>query len=431
MNNPQDTKRPAILPLLILTVLTGILTTCGDPLDIFSAYRGQNLLESQNLSTESWVLHESTAPGTSGALMAFDDVTGQNLAAPPEASGAVYRLELKNQLANGDFEDGSDPPDQWSTEDTGTDLVFGTAGNPGTDSFWWLSGQVLHHVSAAAQDSYAYIDLAAYLSTFPTQAPAREFTIHFSMQLPGDQFSYSFGFWDTPGGTYNPTATVSVQPDSDLSIYRTFPSIDTAGQFYPGNTANTVTLGPGNMRYLSLEQTASNLNLHFDNFRIVQTQSADLSYSLETGLTRVDDAKRADFPLQSGSYEFSLYVRPDPVVTPDPDGRNRYPGRYITLQILGNAGSASKTFDLWQGNPKEGYTQPEGWTKLTLTGENLVGSLYGVAGDDEVLRIQVIPAAIGKQVYDPQGEDLETSYPNEDAGSFLITAPHLEFLPGQ
>jgi hypothetical protein len=417
--------RVHIFILLILLTLAG----CGDPIDVFSDYRGVNLLDSQGL--DQWALHDSVTAEI--PLMVFTDVTTSLAASgsslPEDGPNDFYRLEVKNMLPNGDFE--GDISEQWTEKNPGPNLVFETTPNSKANSFWWLSGDVLRHDSDAASESYAYVDLENELIRYPTETESWDVTVHFSALLPSDKYSYSFGIYKTPGLGYISEATVSAQAGTDLTIYRLFPAIDPVEQEISGNTENTFSIGGVENRYFSLQQSESNLDLHFDNLRIARVQDANFSYSLETGLTREDSTRRPSLPLQSGTYEFSIYVKPDPVVTPDPQGLNRFPARFVTISIIGQNKVASRTYDLWSGNPKDGFTQPTDWVQLRLTTENLIGSLYGVSGDTELIRLQIIPTAMGDSVYNLDGTEYENAYPNEDAGSILIAQPRLEFLPGE
>ena len=142
---------------------------------------------------------------------------------------------------------------------------------------------------------------------------------------------------------------------------------------------------------------------YIDNFRIVRTDippRLSLSPNIEDTL----------HPLLSGSYRFSVWVKTDP----EAGRNNRYHAAAITLRITGGGGTAGWIEKTVIYSAIE--TDWSDWTRLTVDTDNIQ---IPVSSTEPAMTVSVAPTD-----YTSQGV-----LSNIDAGSILVTGPHLELFP--
>ena len=382
--------------LLTLLVLVG----CGPVTDPFAAYRGVNLIADIPLSR--WATDQGPA------FMTYEAVTS---AAPPIGSADVYRLEIRNMVGDGDFEQSpvASGANGWIDVNNGggadtLEVIGGAAAHA-------ISGNTMHLATDHPADLISFdlrdatwgardvfLSNASYnlLFDYRTNGPL-VFEYHTAASLP-DQALHS---WQLGGG-----AGGSMQ-NASFDNLNAFPGASLAGQ-------SEITVGAeasaecsfGSIDPLSFHPSQE---AFIDNFRVVRT---DIESRARLLLKREGDTPQ---PLVPGQYTFSVYVRSDPDVGTTP---NRFAAHRISLGILRSTTVTTGTVVTtgWQKAFREGEGGLDfsAWTKLSIT---LEAGETDPGASDSTLELSICPT------------DDTLGAAGKDCGSILVSTPSLELNP--
>jgi len=357
-------KRAFIFAALITVWL--LMGSCEQDPTILAEYEGVNLIANRGFDSADWTPDQGTV------YMTYEAVTG--VALPSGVTGAaVYRLEINNLVADGEFEtypSGSPPPvgAGWSVTGAATALVSGTEVSSGQSLFFDVP-------STAAADSFAF-DLEAMIDGYPANS---NYILRFVFVPTQTNFCW-FYFPTHPGDLH--IASVDT-----LSIPYDFPDAfeDITSEFTSNDTGDI---------FLITGRTAAG---YIDDFRIART---DIPLRLRINLTWADPS-RPDTPLVSGWYKFSLWVRSDPDAASTP---NSFAGDTVTIGIENALSVVSSVSSL---------PLVDGWAQISI-----VLFVQINEPDDHgayVLELSVTPTDIANAQ-------------SRDVGSILITAPVLELF---
>lgn len=371
------------IPLVFLLALL----SCARE-DPFPEYRGVNLVASHGFGAD-WIA-DQTQP-----YMVFEEASADAGSASP-SGGAVYRLEIRNLMPNGDFESttAGQQPAGWTATDAG----------------------VTYYVSENKDAEFAIEGKSLYLTI-----PKGDWRLNFDLRNASTGLSDGF----KEGAMY--LWRFLFRSEKEKLIAEINNNADTAGilitwnQSRVGTEADIQTFPASNISYpevsvsqglqsyyfcigtLSYEQTAQTAGI--DNIRITRT---DLSYMIRLGLLYSEAGR---LPLLSGTYRFSMYIKADPIVTPAYP--NRFPAQAVSLGI-----NSSTSGTLYPAVYKPTDSGAD-WTNWTL-----------VSGD---FQLQIDPPASGTE-NEPVIELFlsPSNYVNgfwgKDIGSILIADPYLEFV---
>jgi hypothetical protein len=347
--------------------------SCNQDPAILTEYEGVNLIANKGFDSPDW------APDQGSVYMTYEEVTGITL--PSGVTGsAVYRLEIKNLVDDGEFEVspigtalGTLPVPIWSTTGTATAEVSGVAVE---------SGQSLLFDIPASSDTIEF-DLSTLTDGYPINS---NYILRFSFVATDKKKAYWFYFPDYSIST--PEINLRTAEVSNETITQDFPE-----DF--GITTSEFTSVGGSDRFYITGVVQSG---YIDNFRAART---DVPLRVRIDLAWADGNNPEKLSLVSGWYKFSIWVRSDPdaVFT-----QNRLASDHVTIGIE----NAVSVF-------------PDTGSPLSMNGWASISTIIFVQIDtpddpsERVLELSVSPTDI--------------KYANSrDVGSILITAPSLELF---
>ena len=161
---------------------------------------------------------------------------------------------------------------------------------------------------------------------------------------------------------------------------------------------------------ISPEVEAASQLARVDNVRIVRS---DLELHLRTRLQYIEADRPRQLALVSGTYRFSVYVRRDLSATNSGSTTPIVPNRYMATNLTLGIHTATQSY---AASEASGATDTwEEWTKVSL--ETFVQIDEPAQSDTEVLSLSICAT------------DITGGAITVDAGSILVAAPSLEFLP--
>jgi hypothetical protein len=395
----------------ILSAAATLLLFAGCPFsDLFSEYRGKNLAGEYGFDSGSWEM--STSDPNLLVFEAPSDPTALDTTGLPDGaeSSGIYRLEIPNLMPNGDFE-ASTPGAHPTLPDAGWSAVNG-------------SGSISYEVINAGGNE---INTNTFHYTLADAVPPGEDRIHFD--LPGE-----LGAYFAAGNTY--VVRLDIRADEEVSFeysdiltpasgtFWIFPFDPTAGMTvrdFPSEVMTSEFAALSGYEHLTLGAVADKgqavtQKAYIDNLRIVRS---DTDQTLFLKVPVIDSS--SDRPeLLDGVYRFSLYVREDTTNTISGTGtkqNNRFPATGVSLRT----GIAVEGEDpIYIGGPEAFHpddpdTDWTGWTEISM--EAQISFLS--RGDPSTLFL----------VCGITPTDITSGGIDRDAGSILIAAPFLEFLP--
>ena len=373
-------RLPSVFLLLLSFSL--LLNSCQEALGGFEEYAGQNLIPADDLTSANWqlsIIDNDYLIYTSPAAFA-----GDTSALPWNTD--ISRLEVPNLAVNGDFEAGLA---NWSVNAPNTitrfDSLDGTHGALAIDDwslyFSQLDRSELINFDLAAGLLDGFVDNGIYAIRFDFRG---RYINQFDVNNGSGNGSYLQAPWQYDTGTDLSFPLLSFPDDvaGDGTI------VDILGAASPFFSVGTQIVGA------QLAQLG-----YLDNFKVVRTDVDKWIY-LDVPLIA---AGRSE--LVSGTYEFSVYVRDDPQLTPTVPNAFAAVGISLRLQDL---------------TP---YPQGEGWRFFAADGSwtdwnriSVIASINieeSVADTDNVLQLAICPTDIGDQI----------------PGRLLIAAPTLSLVP--
>lgn len=426
--------RVAVPVLLSILLLAG----CKLNTDYFGEYRGLNLLKDYDFddveadgATPKWQL------ATSDAFMTWEriGVSGdpRDAATPtvgPDGVSPVYRLEIKNLIPNGDFEDATVTADGqttlpafWSMENfssvpkTST-VVFGSAPKPeGPDG---LSGSISgRSLGWAATDSGDQLRLNlrnAALSLHPEAWSATTYRLHCQLINVKDQKTDIAVFLYNQSGTpllSIPGGGLLAGGNGDWTILTTLADEKTADNasvfpltnFLVANT-NAPDTQPKEGQIVAFGRQDGTDAIVLDNVRLVPDNQ---TLGVQTRFPRLDSGAAPLLPgTKPGMYVFTIWLRNDPTA----GTLNRFEPVDVAIRLKGTVKTGTAFTSAPGLRPVGGW--PE-WTKLTFKmGFDFV-NLNSELNGQPALEITLSPTSgnIGES----------------DVGSLLVSQPELTFNP--
>ncbi len=389
-------RRHFLVPLL-LAVLTG----CTINTDYFSEYRGTNLLGTYDFGAADAQGKPRWNLAVSSDFMTWEAVT--NVAPPAGWTGPVYRLEIKNLIPNGDFEDAAITPEGSTSVPTNWSLY--NAGNgPGsvvyrkdatsqlpTRSLQWEGTEVgnqlrldLKQAAGLGWNQAKYILRFHYINLSST-ANLYMFLLDQATSKPVSNPTEAESNWDQNNG-------------ADLADkVKAYPFV----KYFSKSTLNqgfSFVLGPAGSTGVYAARI-DNIRLLPDSQELtVQAQFPSLS--------------SGSLPLLPGSkpgmYTFSFQIKDDPTVGTG----NRYHPSAVTVRLKAKVKSGSGTDREVVNRPAAGWAD---WTIVSVqTGFDFVNSDQALEGSSALV-IDIAPTLTGEGLV--------------DTGSVLITRPKLTFNP--
>ena len=402
-----------LFPLVM--ILTAVFFAAGSCSLVWNDYIGVNLIadrgfSSWNADREETYYMNFEHPEEASALVI------DGLPAGTAADG-IYRLEIPNLMPNGDFEASTDAdtgtagiqPQNWAqsggTIDPATSYyyeVFDSDDSPAAASASLaMYGNTLYFTTT--KDEQIRYDLSALADGFPADT---SYAVRFDLSTTSaTNYEYSDGVSDS----YN--ATPWIFERSETYDIRTFPPPLLDPQF-------TAVAGAGYFSIGLLDDSAAESlqSGYIDNIRIVRSDIRSCAHVLIPAEGEGTTSPR----LLDGAYSFSVYVRQDPTNTTGTDPvNNRMPATAVSLCAGYRIGAAGDTihFSTPAVFSASGYEDGwAAWTKVTAYVDLKLSQIYG--DGTAYLELMITPTDTGSA-----GAD-------RDAGSLLIAAPHLEFLPG-
>ncbi|MEI8093712.1 MAG: hypothetical protein WCG80_05830 [Spirochaetales bacterium] len=416
--------------LLLLGSCAEITHFLGLDIDYFADYRGKNLLDSSGFEAVDSTGAAKWSLEVPVDYMRFEVPTETSVPvtyveATTSTSYPVYRLEIRNLIPDGDFEEeaagaSSFAHSFWSLKQSGptaNNLVFGTSfltlgsitlvGDPRSldhNAFWW---------DANATGNRLQLDLKQALGTLWTAAAYR---LRFDLinLTPGSGFDLFLMAGTTTllsqvtdaqdGGSWQLTSTPTDQT-TRISVSKTFTLDSTAPQ-------RIVNFG----NYDPASPTSNKAII--DNVRLLPADKL-LSVGLKLAkLTSIDPAGLlALLPgSKPGAYTLTLAVRDDP--SSDPTSANHALNRFypqgLTVVLAAQVKSGTGSYRQFFPRPAGGWSD---WTTLELP-----------VGFDFVTTDPTDGSPVLSIAFSPT-DFFGNTLGGRDVGSLLIAHPTLTFNP--
>jgi hypothetical protein len=334
------------------------------------------------------------------------------------SSDGIYRLEIPNLVPNGDFENSTDviggtaglQPQNWSegggSIDPATSYFYEVFDASGTtqkaEPSRALYGNSLYFTNR--NNEQILYDLSNLEDGFIEYST---YTVHFELRS-----TYATNYEYNDGISTPYTSTPWVFARSSTYEIRSFPPQLLDPQF-------TARSGTGYFSIGLLETSiAEALQIgYIDNFRIVRADMRSYIYILIPAAGEESTTPA----LLDGAYEFSVYIRQDPTnTTGSIPVNNRMPASAVSLCAGYRVGTDGISFN--SGPPTVFKADAEDadwsqWTKVTAYVEIQLSDVYAAPGETVYLELMIAPT------------DTSLAGLNRDAGSLLVAAPYLEYLP--
>ncbi len=384
--------------LIAVGLFASIISACEPFGGYFDEYTGVNLIENRGFDYEiddpqaGWLLDHG------GPYTIFEQVSDQvaTMVDVPEGVASdtpIYRLEIKNLVPNGDFEDEgfSAPIAGGSTENGWTLTGSGTTSINTTDP---ISGDQSMDIELTANTGVLSYDLGDTSDGLTDGL------------IDGALYAVRFEFYPTeelPYGFYFVQSSV-VQGQIEHNWESQVPDAEVVMRFpYDFDFTSTVAAYDGTNEFRVTKKVQS---LTVDNVRVVRT---DIDQSLQIDLPYVDPDRRNQLALESGTYTFSVYVRRDPTVgdVSVAENRNRFDANAVTIGISSDRHTHRKK--ILPSDSEGGWGD---WTRIEYS--EFLQTPLEAEDDDIVIELSISPTD-------------EISTGQKDAGSILIAAPSLEF----
>ncbi|WP_144083029.1 hypothetical protein [Salinispira pacifica] len=384
--------------------------SCSDPLNLFGEYDGVNLIDGYQFGEtdaegNGWTADHGWGSGFTQTsvnnYMNFEPVTGidtSSIPAPADGDPVhVYRLEIKNQFINGDFESAGELSNVFYVDpDSGVESSASI--ESGVDNEIGTGQSVrINTVIDDPIDQY-YIDLATRVNTWSD----------------ADEYSFHFDFYSYIGSYYFQFDDNTDRPDF-LYFSALSERTETVLSF-PGNASteknNLISADSRYSRwYLGKVDGTVQFDSQLDNIRFVRADT-DYAVRLQVPYTHEDSGLEL---VQNAPYVFTLYVRKD---SRAPGANNFYSEILnVTASDIYSGGiggvTVSQDFDI--------SSIGSSWTKIQMPFDGLV---QGVPEDDSAKMIEIAITASGLNKTIDEAGNLSV-FPL-DAGAVLIAAPSLE-----
>jgi len=413
---PLISAAPAVVALAVATALT--LTGCPSGVD-WSDYEGTNLIAARPFGATDdagdalWYFADGLLAGTtdpvSGETAAIDYVVFEEVdsavygSLPADAVGPVYRLEVRNLLPNGDFENGTlDTGASWVEADINTDapVYVSNAALAGTA----IAGSHSLSLDFGSSDVYYALDLSsALLDGFPADAT---YAFRYLVNSNRESFSMEQNNASGPGDASNSDTNNRFRISISSILTNQTLEVPIAGSAdeAPTITPRNEILADPSFPYFSFggyfTQGAS-VGGTIDNIRIVRS---DKNYFLRLPVP-FGDADRPNLNA-NGSYTVSVWIKED-------TGSNRFVPSHIALGLDSVPDGTGGETALPVAVPDD----VSSWQELSASFNGFPFDTVGTATDTVILEVLIeIGHSVGGANY-------------IQPGSLLMTDPFLEWSP--
>ena len=423
-SNGLRSLKPAAPAVALLALAAGslLLAGCEPTGDLFSEYRGTNLIPDAGFDSDVWELvafEDGSTPLSDADLATYalvEPVTDGSASADTTdlpsgtTSAEIRRLELKNLFPNGDF----DTADASAWAESGVNATASIV-TGGSDA---INGNGLRY-DIAATDAYILYQLNgagglvdATSGTFAGKA----YTLRFDMLTEGLS---TFGHNDGASALYTTWST-------------TLPTVQVYDFREEAVPAPEISVNRGGAEYFSINVTDTNPPEGnattqagtLDNIRVARS---DISVGYRA-IIPLPANTFGDLNFLNGPYRFSVYVRRDPTHTNDGDNTsdnvsNRFPSQDVTLsmgvyRLAESTGQPIDSADVvhidMTVDPETGEDAWSSWTQVSVVGGLQVEDA-DYSDRDLAIVLKVAPT------------DTLLSF-GRSPGSLLIAEPTLEFL---
>jgi hypothetical protein len=423
------TPAPVLFILIVLTLFAG----CNLNTDYFSDYRGKNILGNSDFGTGKWSLASDTVTQTTATsagksysptnYMTWEAVgSGANdgslssaYTRGPDGVSPGYRLELKNLIADGDFESDAvgtnvTPPANWTMSGGGgrTDIVLGSlSGYPNNPNISLDNRALVWNQIAGGNYLNLEIDTAFNANLLiPGGYLVRFDFVNLSLSKVMDIRLYSTSFSES-------ATLIGLAGAWSLSGLTTV-LVPTRYGFSQIMTLNSSNLSPQILQFGTISSTDF---FAIDNVRVVKTDLVSPSVALN--FSSLSSGSLQLLPgTKSGAYTLSFYVRDDPTAdsTNGVHLLNRLEPSGISASIIAAQKPGSSSIPpIFAARPSGGWTS---WTLVSIPlGIDFVDNDGQLSGR-YALTVQLSPTNI-----------LDLTTGGEDVGSLLVSEPTLKFNP--
>lgn len=381
-------------PAFVLFAL--LLAGCTLDTDYFREYRGTNLLGNWDFDTGQWALDVGTE------FMTWEPVSGES-----HEGHLAYRLEIKNLVSNGDFEDEAITPDagaltvvptNWTL--TGGTVAFGPTHGTGSETVG-ITGRSMRWTANSGGNALG-LDLGAALGV--AWQPSTSYRVRFDFADLGE----SGGVIEVnlvktyPDPLGNPLVALEGGDWKQSQLTR-LTKYSLSEQFIQPSILEDRSLVWGPL------DGAGATDVVLDNLRVFLDAG---SRSVATALPSLDSGTLTLLPgSKAGMYQLTVWVKDDPTA----GDNNRFAASAVSIKVEGavKSGTGSPSPRVFE-RPDGGWTD---WTALTMD--------FGfdfVSDDDDLgaqpaLSINITPMKLGETVE------------QADVGSVLVAHPTLTFNP--
>ncbi len=304
----------ALIAGVAATVLVFVGCNTGSDFDEFS---GVNLIASQNFESNEWSFADGLLTGTTdpvtGEVAAIDHVafTATAESGPTGVTDTVYRLEVRNLLPNGDFEDGTlvhngTPWVEGTTDGSVASANAALAGTPiaGTQSLELAfdSSLVYYALDLTGALLDGFISDASYSFRFLTNTNREEFNM---------EMNNASGAGDASDADTQNQFSVVIPLSLEDTTTRV-PIVGESGAVPTINTQNEITANASfvNLSFGGYFTQVASIAGRFDNIGIVRS---DKNYYLRLPVT-LGATGRPNLA-SAGSYTVSVWVKEDPTTS--------------------------------------------------------------------------------------------------------------------
>ena len=423
------------LQILGISAATALMAAgCSSP-SLFSEYSDESFLSRSSFSDDAWQLMPDYdfESGTSATdYMAYSKVSSSG---GPDG-GPVYRLEIKNLLKNGDFEDGNgvdwfhyDEPSQTFNADAGTTVptdfqvsdAFGV--NLELDNYtayFNISrdetiGIILSNngTNDAFRNPDTYITDKNYVFSYDYRAISLSsyFEPNWTTSSGNALGSYEFEVLGGPSGS---------DEGRSLDNYNYFPPLDPSSA--SASQQNLIKAQNDTDTDVFIIATDSPQSGYIDNITFVRDTDGDFDLRLRL---KMDINHRSDLDLIPGYYKFSVYVKAENSGT-----NNVFDADRVELGINGYDDDNSmlvedtmvfyKTSELHNLYSQSGESfqgnWSSSWVQLSFASDQLI-QLPDIS-ENPVMELTISPSNPGTS---------DVGWNRLDAGSILISEPTLEY----
>jgi len=413
------------------------LASCDLNTEYFAEYRGVNLLGNYDFSAEysagkpKWNLTTSTdfmtweriGASTNPASDLARDLAAGTPTTGPDGKSPVYRLEIKNLIPNGDFEDASVTPEGshtlpsfWSPSYYNASIApattspyainYGASPSPTTKA-GSINGRSLGWRAGQPGDQLRINLYAAATSLSPTAWSATAYRFHMNFINVAGKSDLAIFLYTAAGAKGTNSTLADDAFDWTYRIPIVDKESDSTSIFHVSKRFLTDTVGTeGRILVLGPNTVSGQYAAVADNFRLLpdtETLGAQAVFpSLSSGSNTLLPGSR------SGMYTFSFQLRDDPTA----GTLNRFIPEVLSIKLTARVKSGTPTYQATITRPSEGWST---WTKQTFAmGFDFVNS-DAALGTEPALSITISPT------YSATGA--------ADVGSVLVSQPVLTFNP--